>query len=385
MKILVAIDSLKGSLSSLEAGAAIEQGIKRVYKSADITVKPLADGGEGTVEALVSGMGGKLITVNVTDALGEKVDAVYGMIESKKLAVMEMAAAAGITLVEERKRNPKNTTTYGVGEMILDAVKRGCRDFIIGIGGSATNDGGMGMLEAMGVNFYNEDGGKLGPYGLDMLRVASVDASGMVPELKECTFRIACDVENPLCGPMGAAHVYGPQKGATPQMVEQLDAGLQNYADVIKRQLKLDNINVPGSGAAGGLGYAFVTFLQGKLEPGISIILDTVDLEKEIKEADLIITGEGRLDAQTAMGKAPAGVAKLAKKYDKKVIAFCGAATEDAAECNKAGMDAYFPILRCPMTVEEAMQSDTAKHNIVLTAEQVFRLIRMYEQSFETQ
>lgn len=375
MKILVAIDSLKGSLSSLEAGAAIEQGIKRVYKTADVTVKPLADGGEGTVEALVSGMGGKLITVNVTDALGEKVDAVYGMVESKKLAVMEMAAAAGITLVAERKRNPKNTTTYGVGEMILDAVKRGCRDFIIGIGGSATNDGGMGMLEAMGVEFYNENGGRLGPYGLDMLRVAGVDASKMMPELKECTFRIACDVENPLCGPLGAAHVYGPQKGATPQMVEQLDAGLKNYAEVIKRQLHLDNMDVPGSGAAGGLGYAFVTFLQGRLEPGISIILDTVDLEKEIQTADLIITGEGRLDAQTAMGKAPAGVAKLAKQYGKKVIAFCGAATADAAECNKVGMDAYFPILRCPMTIEEAMEPETAKQNITLTTEQVFRLI----------
>ncbi|MDO5573825.1 MAG: glycerate kinase [bacterium] len=378
MKILVAIDSLKGSLSSLDAGAAIQQGIKKVYKDADITVKPLADGGEGTVEALVSGMGGELVTVNVTDALGEKTDAVYGMIESKKLAVMEMAAAAGITMVAEQKRNPKNTTTYGVGEMILDAVKRGCRDFIIGIGGSATNDGGMGMLEAMGVKFFNEDGGNLGPYGLDMLRVADVDVSGLVPELKECTFRIACDVENPLCGPLGAAHVYGPQKGATPQMVEQLDAGLKNYADVIKKRLKLDNINVPGSGAAGGLGYAFVTFLQGKLEPGISIILDTIDLEKEIKETDLVITGEGRLDAQTAMGKAPIGVAKLAKQYGKKVIAFCGAATEDAAACNQAGIDAYFPILRSPMTVEEAMERDTAENNIMLTAEQVFRLIQLF-------
>ncbi len=377
MKILVAIDSLKGSLSSLEAGAAIEQGIKRVYQDADVTVKPLADGGEGTVEALVSGMGGKLITVNVTDALGEKTDAVYGMIESKKLAVMEMAAAAGITMVAEQKRNPKNTTTYGVGEMILDAVRRGCRDFIIGIGGSATNDGGMGMLEAMGVKFYNEDGGSLGPYGLDMLRVADVDASGLVPELKECTFRIACDVENPLCGPMGAAYVYGPQKGATPQMVEQLDAGLRNYADVIKRRLKLDNVNIPGSGAAGGLGYAFVTFLRGKLEPGISIILDTIDLEKEIRETDFIITGEGRLDAQTAMGKAPVGVAKLAKQYGKRVIAFCGAATEDAVKCNEAGMDAYFPILRQPMTIEEAMDRDIARTNIMMTAEQVFRLIRV--------
>lgn len=378
MKILIAIDSLKGSLSSLDAGAAIQQGIKKVYEDAEITVKPLADGGEGTVGALVSGMGGELVTVKVTDALGEKTDAVYGMIESKKLAVMEMAAAAGITMVAKEKRNPKNTTTYGVGEMILDAVKRGCRDFIIGIGGSATNDGGMGMLEAMGVQFFNEDGGNLGPYGLDMLRVADVDASGLMPELKECTFRIACDVENPLCGPLGAAHVYGPQKGATPQMVEQLDAGLRNYANVIKKRLSLDNIDVPGSGAAGGLGYAFVTFLQGKLEPGISIILDTIDLEKEIKETDFVITGEGRLDAQTAMGKAPIGVAKLAKKYGKKVIAFCGSATEDAAACNQAGIDAYFPILRCPMTVEKAMEQDTARKNIMLTAEQVFRLIQLF-------
>ncbi|HKM20781.1 MAG TPA: glycerate kinase [Lachnospiraceae bacterium] len=380
MRILVAIDSLKGSLSSLEAGAAIKTGVMRVYQDAEVVIKPLADGGEGTVDALVSGMGGKIVTVNVTGPLGEKVDARYGMIESKKLAVMEMAAAAGIMLVAEQKRNPKNTTTFGVGEMILDAVQRGCRDFIIGIGGSATNDGGLGMLEAMGAVFYDENGDKLGPYGLDMLRVAKVDVSGMKEELKECNFRIACDVENPLCGPMGAAHVYGPQKGATPQIVEQMDAGLKNYATVIKKQLDRDCAEVPGSGAAGGLGYAFVTFLNGKLEPGISIILDTVDLESEIKEADYVITGEGKLDAQTAMGKAPAGVAKLALKYGKKAIAFCGAATEDAAACHDAGIDAYFPILRNPMTIEEAMEKETAVRNIELTAEQVFRLIKAVNQ-----
>ncbi|NLG04684.1 MAG: glycerate kinase [Clostridia bacterium] len=376
MKVLIAIDSLKGSLSSLEAGAAIKEGISKVEPDAKIMVRPLADGGEGTVDALVSGMGGKIISVNVTGPLGEKVDARYGMIEAKKLAVMEMAAAAGITMVPQSKRNPKNTTTYGVGEMIMDAVSRGCRDFIIGIGGSATTDGGMGMLEAMGVRFYNEDGELLGPYGLDMLRVAKVDISQMDEALKECHFRIACDVENPLCGEMGAAYVYGPQKGATKQIVEQLDQGLKRYADVVKSQLSLDHINTPGTGAAGGLGYAFVTFLNGTLEPGISIILDVVDLEKDILDADFVITGEGKLDAQTAMGKAPAGVAKLAKKHNKIVIAFCGAAAEDALECNKAGMDAYFPILRYPMSLEEAMDKEHARKNIKYTAEQVFRLIR---------
>lgn len=381
MQILIAIDSLKGSLSSLEAGAAIKTGILSVYQDAKVVIKPLADGGEGTVDALVSGMGGKIITVNVTGPLGEKVDARYGMIESKKLAVMEMAAAAGIMLVPEQKRNPKNTTTYGVGEMILDAVDRGCRDFIIGIGGSATNDGGLGMLEAMGVVFYDEKGDLLGPYGLDMLRVAKVDVSKMREELKECSFRIACDVENPLCGPMGAAHVYGPQKGATMQIVEQMDAGLKNYANVIKGQLGIDNEGVPGSGAAGGLGYAFVTFLNGRAEPGITIILDTIDLETEIQKADYVITGEGKLDAQTAMGKAPAGVAKMAKKYGKKAIAFCGAATEDAAACHDTGIDAYFPILRSPMMIDEAMEKETAIRNLELTAEEVFRLIRAVDQS----
>lgn len=376
MKILIAIDSLKGSLSSLEAGAAIKEGISKVEPEAEIIVKPLADGGEGTVDALVSGMGGKMISVNVTGPLGEKVEARYGMIEKKKLAVMEMAAAAGITMVPQSKRNPKNTTTYGVGEMIMDAVSKGCRDFIIGIGGSATNDGGMGMLEAMGIRFYNENGELLGPYGLDMLRVAKVDTSKMNETLKECHFRIACDVENPLCGELGAAHVYGPQKGATMQIVEQLDQGLERYAAVVKNQLALDHINTPGTGAAGGLGYAFVTFLNGTLEPGTSIILDVIDLENDMTDADFIITGEGKLDGQTAMGKAPAGVAKLAKKHNKIVIAFCGAAAEDALECNKAGMDAYFPILRYPMSLEEAMDKENATKNIKYTAEQVFRLIR---------
>jgi len=376
MKILIAIDSFKGSLSSLEAGKAIKDGIINIYPEADVKIKPLADGGEGTVDALVSGMGGKIIAVDVTGALGEQVEAHYGIIENKKLAVMEMAAAAGITMVPEEKRNPKNTTTFGVGEMILDAMQRGCRDFIIGIGGSATNDGGIGMLEAMGVVFYNEKGEKLGPYGLDMLRVAKVDVSGLKQELKECTFRIACDVKNTLCGPMGAAYVYGPQKGASPQIVKQLDEGLEKYANVIKEYLGVDNMNEEGSGAAGGLGYAFVTFLRGRLEPGISIILDVLDLEKDMEEVDYVITGEGKLDEQTAMGKAPIGVAKLAKQYDKKVIAFCGSATEGAAACNEAGMDAYFPILRCPMTVEDAMKRETALCNVTSATEQVFRLIK---------
>jgi len=376
MKILIAIDSFKGSLSSLEAGKAIKEGIMNIYPEADVKIKPLADGGEGTVDALVSGMGGKIVSVDVTGPLGEQVEAHYGIIENKKLAVMEMAAAAGITMVPEEKRNPKNTTTFGVGEMILDAMQRGCRDFIIGIGGSATNDGGIGMLEAMGVAFYNEAGQKLGPYGLDMLRVAKVDVSGLNQELKECTFRIACDVKNTLCGPMGAAYVYGPQKGASTQIVKQLDEGLANYAKVIEEHLGVDHMNEEGSGAAGGLGYAFVTFLRGRLEPGISIILDVLDLEKDMEEVDYVITGEGKIDEQTAMGKAPIGVAKLAKQYNKKVIAFCGSATEGAAACNEAGMDAYFSILRCPMTVEEAMNRETALCNVTRTAEQVFRLIK---------
>lgn len=373
MKVVIAIDSLKGSLSSLEAGMAIKEGILNACE-AEVIVKPLADGGEGTVEALLFSMGGRKIQMEVTGPLGDKITGSYGILD-KKTAILEIAEAAGIQLVPSHRLNPLYTTSYGVGEMIKDAIGRGCRNFIIGIGGSATNDGGIGMLKALGYEFFDAEGNAIKPIGKDLGRIADLSIDNVVKELSECSFRIACDVNNPLYGSMGAAHVFGPQKGATAEIVQILDKGLENFSEVIKRITGKDTAFLPGTGAAGGIGYAFLTFLNAKLESGIEIILDEIKLEDDIKDADFVITGEGKIDFQTAMGKAPIGVAKLAKKYGKKVIAFAGGVTEDAYKCNKEGIDAFFSILQLPMTVDEAMEFETARKNLIATSTQVFRLI----------
>ena len=374
MKVVIAIDSFKGSLTSMEAGMAVREGILKACE-AEVVVRPLADGGEGTVEALLSGMGGEKIQIPVKGPLGDRVTCSYGILKDGQTAVMEMAEAAGLKLVPKEFLNPLNTSTYGVGEMIKDAITRGCRDFIIGIGGSSTNDGGIGMLKALGFEFYDSEGKPVGPEGRELAKITGLSTEGALPELKECRFRIACDVNNPLYGPLGAAHVFGPQKGATPEIVATLDASLRKYSDTVARITGKATATLPGAGAAGGLGYAFVTFLNAELESGISIILKEIHLEEEIKDADFVITGEGKLDFQTAMGKAPIGVAKLAKKHGKKVIAFAGGTTEDAEKCNEEGIDAYFGVLRLPMSVDEAMEYSTARANMVSTAYQVFRLI----------
>ena len=384
MKVVVAIDSFKGSLSSMEAGQAIAEGVKRVYQNAEVVVRPLADGGEGTVEALVEGMGGIFVTKEVTGPLGEKVDAVYGVIESEedssKTAIIEMSAAAGITLVPEKSRNPMNTTTYGVGELILDAIERGCRHFIVGIGGSATNDGGVGMLQALGYDFLTREG-KAISYGGDGLReLASIEDVNVHPKLKECTFKVACDVTNPLCGENGSSAIFGPQKGATPEMVQELDQLLLHYAELSKSINSYADRFYPGTGAAGGMGFAFLTYTNATLESGIQIVLTETKLEELIATADVVVTGEGRLDGQTALGKAPIGVAALAKKYQKKVLAFAGAVTPDAKECNQYGIDAFFPILRGVVTLKEAMNKEVAHQNMVDTVEQVFRVVEMMKE-----
>lgn len=358
----------------MEAGNAVREGILKICE-AEVIVRPLADGGEGTVEALLSGMGGSKITIDVTGPLGRKVTCSYGILSDGRTAVMEMAEAAGIKLIPKELLNPLNTSTYGVGQMIRDAIERGCRDFIIGIGGSSTNDGGIGMLQALGFRFLDSDGIPVGPEGRELSRIAGLDMDGVLPELNRCSFRIACDVNNPLYGPLGAAHVYGSQKGASPEIIAILDRGLKLYSDTVKRITGSDTAAIPGTGAAGGLGYAFLTFLNARLESGISIILKELNLEEDIKDADFVITGEGKLDLQTAMGKAPIGVAGLAKKHGRRVIAFAGGTTEDAGKCNEEGIDAYFGILRLPMTVEEAMGYETARANLMSAAEQVFRLI----------
>ncbi len=379
MKAVVAIDSLKGSLSSLEAGSAISEGIYKVYPDAEIIVRPLADGGEGTVEALALGMNGRLEKVKVTGPLGKPVEAVYGIIDESRTAIVEMSAAAGITLVEEKDRNPLHTTTYGVGEMIRDAIRKGCRRFIVGIGGSATNDGGIGMLQALGYGFLDKNGRQV-PFGAKGLKeIEKIVDDEVIPELQECTFKIACDVTNALCGEQGCSAVFGPQKGATSSMVMQMDKWLAYYANLTQEKYPKANKKQAGTGAAGGLGFAFLAYTNATLESGIKIVLDETKLESYVKEADLVITGEGRLDGQTVMGKAPIGVANIAKKYGKKVIAFSGCVTEDAVKCNEHGIDAFFPILRGVVSLQEAMDGENARNNMIQTVEQVFRLIQMYE------
>lgn len=377
MKVVVSIDSLKGSLSSLEAGQAIKEGITNVMPDAEVIVRPLADGGEGTVEALALGMGGRLETVEVTGPLGDKVDCVYGILDESKTAIVEMSGAAGITLIPAKKRNPLYTTTYGVGETIKDAIAKGCRHFIVGIGGSATNDSGVGMLQALGFGMLDENDNQVAFGASGVKDIVKITDDKVIPELKECTFRIACDVTNPLCGETGASAVYGPQKGASPAMIKNMDQWLSEFADLTAEKYEKADADYPGTGAAGGLGFAFLAYTNAVLESGIKIILEETKLEDYVKDADIVVTGEGRLDGQTVYGKAPIGVAKIAKKYDKTVVAFSGAVTKDAVACNEHGIDAFFPILRSVQSLQDAMNPENARYNMIATVEQVFRLLHL--------
>lgn len=379
MKIVVAIDSLKGSMTSMEAGRAIREGIRNVLPDAEVIVKPLADGGEGTTEALVEGLGGEMAEVRVHGPLETPVDACYGIIRKTGTAIMEMAAAAGIILVGKDRR-PLDATTYGVGEMIRDAVEKGCRNFIIGIGGSATNDGGIGMLTALGYEFLDAQGKAVGIGAGALKDVASIRTDHVLPELRECSFKIACDVINPLCGTNGATYIYGPQKGVTEDLRDELDAAMAGYAQVTKTCIGTDHMESEGAGAAGGLGFAFLSYLHADLQPGIELVLEAVGMEKTMEGADLVFTGEGRLDGQTAMGKAPVGIAKLAKKHGAKVVALAGAVIEGAEKCNDSGIDAFFPILRRIVTLDEAMDPGTARENMIRTTEQVIRLAAAFHQ-----
>lgn len=378
MNIVVAIDSFKGSLSSLEAGNAVKHGILKASSNADISVFPLADGGEGTTEALFSALKGEMISLTVTGPLFEPVRSEYAIVNNNT-AVIEMSKAAGLTLVPKDLRNPLETTTFGVGEMIGDAISKGCRNFIIGIGGSATNDGGIGMLSALGFEFLDENEKTIIPTakGLEKLRIIRTNNS--LPQLSECNFRVACDVTNPLCGKNGCSAVFAPQKGATEDMAERMDASLRNYAAVSSAVSKRAEIDFPGAGAAGGLGFAFNTFLNAELQSGIDIVINEIGLEEYIKNADIVITGEGKLDSQTVMGKAPHGVSKIAKRYDKKVIAFSGIIGDGAERCNENGIDAYFPILRKIISADDALDKSIAAENLSETAYQVFRLINLFK------
>ncbi len=381
MKVTVASDSFKGSLTSLEAGNAIREGVLRACPDARVIVRPLADGGEGTVQALALGMDGRIEKVTVTGPTGKPVECVYGIIDETKTAIVEMSGAAGITLVPKKERNPLHTTTYGVGEVIRHAIVRGCRHVIVGIGGSATSDGGIGMLQALGYGMLNAAGSPV-PFGAKGLKeLVQITDTDVLPELFECSFRVACDVTNPLCGEHGASAVYGLQKGATPEMIPKMDNWLSNYADLAAKTFPKADKTQAGTGAAGGLGFAFLTFTNAVLESGIKIVLDETHLEEDVKDADIVVTGEGRLDGQTVMGKAPAGVANLAKKYHKPVLAFSGCVAEDARACNGGGIDAYFPILRSVVTSKQAMNHKTAEKNMIATVEQVFRLVKTLRDS----
>ena len=371
MKIVIAMDSFKGSVDSRAAGEAVERGLHAALPSVKTVVVPFADGGEGTVDAIIAA-GGTLLQKQVTGPLGTPVTAAYGI--KGDTAVIEMAAAAGLALVPKDKRDPRVTTTYGVGELIKDALDRGTRRLIVGIGGSSTNDGGTGMLAALGVRFLGADGKAVAWGAQGLGEIAAIDVSGLDRRLDGCQIFVACDVTNPLCGPKGCSAVYGPQKGATPDMVPEMDAAMAHYAAKTAAVITGADENAKGAGAAGGLGFAFAAYLGATLTPGAPLVIAETGLEEKIKDADLVITGEGRLDGQSAMGKAPVSVATLAKKYQKPVLALCGCTTPDATACHAFGIDAFFPVLRTPMSVGEAMELTTASYNIAATAEQVLRL-----------
>jgi glycerate kinase len=374
MKIVIAIDSFKGCMTSSQAGEAAKTGILRVLPDADVIVRPMADGGEGTVDALAAGRVKEDAAAEVQGPLGDPVSAKYAVLDGST-AVMEMSAASGITLVRKDQLNPYKTSTYGVGQMIKDALDRGCREIILGIGGSATNDGGAGMLQALGFELLDEEGSPI-PLGAEGLgKLSEIRTENADSRLSECRIRVVSDVGNPLTGEQGSSAVFGPQKGATPEMVKQLDQWLSHYAEVSSAGVKDADPDYPGSGAAGGLGFALKTFLNAELVPGVDLVLDFTGMEEVVKDADYLITGEGQLDRQTVMGKAPSGIAGLGEKYDIPVLAFSGSVTDDARYCNDHGITAFFPILRRICSLEEAMDTETAQKNMADTAEQVFRVI----------
>ena len=376
-KTVIAIDSFKGSLTSIEAGKAAAEGIRRVFHEAETIIRPVADGGEGTVEALVSGLNGQFIKTEVCDPLERRITAKYGILPDNT-AVIEMATASGLTLLSEAERDPMHTTTYGTGEMILDALRHGCRNFIIGIGGSATNDGGIGCLQALGFGMLDSSGEQVGYGAKGLSQLVRITDSNAVKELKECSFHVACDVTNPLCGANGCSEVFAPQKGADKAAVSLMDGYLLRYAELTKSCCPSASPDTAGTGAAGGLGFALMYYLNAELQSGVDLVIRETRLEEAIADADMVITGEGCLDSQTAMGKAPIGIARIAKKYGKPVIAFCGSVREGAELCNASGIDAYFPVLRSICTLEQAMDKENAYKNLSDTAEQVFRTVKLF-------
>jgi glycerate kinase len=384
MKVVIAPDSFKESLSALQVAEAIEAGFREVFPDADIVKLPVADGGEGTVQAMIDATGGRRVELEVTGPLGELAAAFYGLASmpegaapegSAALAVIEMAAASGLEMVPPRRRNPMTATSRGTGELILHALDAGVRRFVLGVGGSATNDGGAGMLQALGVRLLDDAGNDLGPGGGELARLARIDVSGLDPRVGESRFDIACDVNNPLVGPNGASAIFGPQKGATPEMVARLDACLAHYGQLIARDLGKDVADMPGAGAGGGIAAAMVVFLGGRLRPGIEIIAEAVGLERAVQDADLVITGEGRIDGQSISGKTPVGVARVAKRHGKPVIGIGGGLARDAGAVHAHGIDAVFAAVCRPCTVEEALAQ--AHDNLRAAARNMAQALRL--------
>ncbi len=375
MKIVIAPDSYKESLSASEVAEAIESGFKKVFPDYQYVKCPVADGGEGSVEALVDASGGKMVYTDVVGPLGDHHEAFYGISGDNKTAFIEMAAASGIELIEPKDRDPYKATTYGTGQLIDHALNQGIRHMIICIGGSATNDAGSGMMQALGVSYKDAQGKELGYGGLALEQLAHIDVSGLDSRLAECHIEVACDVINPLTGLNGASHIYGPQKGATPEMVERLDVALSHFAKIVEQDLNKEIDHIPGAGAAGGMGAAFYGFLGAELKPGIDIMTHAVGLEELVKDANLVITGEGRLDSQSVNGKVPVGVAKIAKKYQLPVIAIAGALGDDIEQVYQHGIDCAFDSIYKITTFEEIKKE--AKANVIRSSYNIASAINL--------
>ena len=375
MKIIVAPDSYKGSLSAKEVADAIEKGLKKVDETIEVVKVPMADGGEGTVQSLVDASNGKLVTLKVMDPLMREIDSFYGILGDGTTAVMEMAAASGLPLIKKEEKNPWKTTTFGTGQLIKHALDMGCRSIIMGIGGSATNDGGCGMAMALGVKFLDKEGNEVGFGGGSLGLIHSIDVSGLDERIKECTIVAACDVDNPLVGLKGASHIFGPQKGADTEMVLALDKNLQHYGMLVEEALGVSLLDYPGAGAAGGLGGGLLAFLGASLKSGIDIVIDTTKLEEIMKGADLVITGEGMIDYQTLHGKTPYGVARAASKQNIPVIAIAGGIGKNIEVLYDHGFTSIFSIVDKPMTLDEAIENCDALLQSV--AERVLRTVRI--------
>ncbi|MCI0266983.1 UNVERIFIED_ASMBLY: glycerate kinase, partial [Cronobacter sakazakii] len=376
-KIVIAPDSFKESLSAMDVAKAIEAGFREIYPQAHYVCVPMADGGEGTVEAMVAATGGQIITTPVTAPLGNNVDGFFGLLGDGETAVVEMAAASGLHLVPTAQRDPRITTSYGTGELILAALERGVKAIIIGIGGSATNDGGAGMMQALGARFLDGEGRELAPGGAALTRLERLDLSALDPRLAQVSVTAACDVDNPLCGEKGASAVFGPQKGATPAMVTELDAALRRFGEQLEAATGKAIISAPGAGAAGGMGAALLGMLNAELRPGIEIVIESLGLAQAVRDADLVITGEGRLDSQSIHGKTPVGVARVAKQFQRPVVAIAGSLTPDYQIVHEHGIDAAFSVIDRIVTLQEAL--DDAERNLRVTARNVAALWHLAE------